>query len=456
METTWTIRPGAKWHDGTPFTAQDLVFTAQVGKDGEVPVFRDPAYDSVEVVEAPDDRTVHVRWSKPFIRADTMFTRALALPLPRHILQAPYTDERLTFTDLPYWSAEFVGTGPFRVKELARGSYLTVSANDAYVLGRPKIDEIEVRFIPDNSTVVANLLANAVEITLGRSLSLEQGVNLRDQWRDGHVDIASQSWMCLYPQLLTPNPSLIGDVAFRRALLQGIDRQEMADSLQFGMVPVAHVYISPETPEFKAIQPSVVKYDFDPRAARQGIAGLGYVESSDGSFRDQAGRPLSVAIQVTSSLETQVKTAFTVADNWQRIGVGVDMDVVPPQRATDAEYRATFPGFAMVRQPNDVDSITRAHSRTTPLPDNNFTGLNRTRYRSPEFDALIDTYTTTIPTADRMRVLGQIAHFLTDQVIWMGIFYETEPTAIANRVKNAGARSQTSVQTWNVHEWEAN
>ncbi|HZT08515.1 MAG TPA: ABC transporter substrate-binding protein [Chloroflexota bacterium] len=454
METTWTIRPNAQWHDGVPVTADDMVFTVQVGQDREIPVFRDPTYDIVESVDALDARTVRVRWSGPYIRADSMFSRAIALPLPKHILADPYTYDRAGFLDLSYWSGEFIGTGAFRVKEFERGASLTVSANDAYVLGRPKIDEIEIRFIPDNAAVVANLLADSVEVTLGRSLSLEQGVNLRDQWRDGTVDIASQSWMALYPQLLTPHPAIIGEAAFRRALLDGIDRQEMADTLEFGMVPVAHVYVSPQDAEFNEILPSVVKYEYDPRSAKQRLSQLGFETGADGSYRDAAGTALGVQIQVTSSLEAQVKSAFSVADYWQKLGIGVGVDVVPPQRATDAEYRATFSGFALVRQPNDVDAITRAHSRTTPLPENNFTGLNRTRYRNPEFDAQIDSYTTTIPFADRMRVLGQIVHFMTDQVLWMGLFYETEPTAIAKRLKNVTARSQKSVQTWNAHDWD--
>ncbi len=62
METTWHIRDGVQWHDGTPFTSDDLAFTAKVVQDREFPVLRDPAYDAIDGVEAPDSATVIVRW----------------------------------------------------------------------------------------------------------------------------------------------------------------------------------------------------------------------------------------------------------------------------------------------------------------------------------------------------------------------------------------------------------
>src|SRR5437870_972590 len=88
METTWRIKPNARWHDGTPFTAEDLAFTARVAQDADIAIFRELAYDSIEDVAAPDPRTVVVRWSRPFIEADTMFSgfgSFQPVPLPRHL-----------------------------------------------------------------------------------------------------------------------------------------------------------------------------------------------------------------------------------------------------------------------------------------------------------------------------------------------------------------------------------
>jgi len=80
METTWTIREGARWHDGAPFTTDDLLFTATVGRDREVAILSNAAWASVEEVTALDERTIAVRWREPYIYADSVFSETTTLP----------------------------------------------------------------------------------------------------------------------------------------------------------------------------------------------------------------------------------------------------------------------------------------------------------------------------------------------------------------------------------------
>ena len=93
MQTTWRIRPNARWHDGTPLTAEDLVFAARVGMDKEVPEFGDAAFGFVERVETPDPFTVTVSWRQPYVEADRMFgTRTYASPMPKHLIESAYRE----------------------------------------------------------------------------------------------------------------------------------------------------------------------------------------------------------------------------------------------------------------------------------------------------------------------------------------------------------------------------
>src|SRR5437867_4754681 len=178
MTTTWKLRPNAEWHDGHPFTADDLLFTYTMVQDRDLEVFRNVAYDSIAGVEAPEPRTVTVRWKRSYIYADTMFTPDLALPLPKHILEREYLEKQRDVLNHPYWTDEYVGTGPFRVREFARSSHIVLEAYDRYVLGRPKIDQIDVQLIPDPNTVTANILAGTVELTVGRNVSLEEAMQV--------------------------------------------------------------------------------------------------------------------------------------------------------------------------------------------------------------------------------------------------------------------------------------
>jgi peptide/nickel transport system substrate-binding protein len=448
METTWKIRPGAAWHDGVPFTADDLVFTAMVVMDKALPEFGDIAFDSVEGVDAVDPRTVTVRWSKPFIWANGLFSDTTGLPHPKHLLERVYQEDKASYTQVPLWTEAYTGTGAFKMKDFVRSSHMILEANDKFVLGRPKLDEIEVKFLQDANAAAASLLAGVVDLTLvgGAILSLEQSVQVRDQGWNGKLLPLPRGSVGAFPQFINPSPQVILEPNFRRALLLAVDRQLLVDTLQAGLTEIAHTNFTPTQPEYKDIENALVKYPFDQRRATQLVEGLGYTKGQDGMFRDAAGQPLSVELRSTPGREVNEDTTFIVADHWKRIGVGVDVVVMPLQRNSDREYRQTRPGFEVVGQPDD---IYRFHSREIPTPETRFVGDNRMRYANPMVDALVERYYVTIPRPERVQVLGQLLNHMTDNVIMLSFFYETAPVLVSNRLRNV-----TAEPSWNPNEWD--
>jgi hypothetical protein len=131
------------------------------------------------------------------------------------------------------------------------------------------------------------------------------------------------------------------------------------------------------------------------------------------------------------------------------IGVGVQTVVDSPQRARDREYSAIRPAFHLARNDNIVHSLIRFQGSQTPLPENNYVGQNRNRYMNPEFDALLDRYFTTIPKQDRLNVLGQIVHHMTDRLTNLDLFYDVEGALVTRRLQNV-----TFTRAWNAHEWD--
>ena len=451
METTWQLKPNARWHDGTPFTSADLAFTLRVAQDPELPMTVFLGYKSLEGIQVVDERTATVTWSRPFIEADRLFTHEFALPFPKHILETPYTTDKATLLEHPYWTSEFIGAGPFTVREFVRNSHMVLSAYDDYVLGRPAVDEILVKFLSDPNALIANLLAGEVQVTVGRGLNLEQALQVAGQWAEGRVESKPANWIAHYPQALTPNPPVLGDVRFRRALLHALDRQAMSESLQGGQAPVAHTIYEIGAPDYRELERFIVKYDYDPRRATQMIEELGFTRGPDGFFRDGAG-PLTVQSMTNAGDDLKEKMVLVGADYWKAAGVNVETVITPRQRATDREYRATYPGFDLVRQPGELD---RFLSSEAALPENRFSGNNRTRYMNAELDGFIERYFTTIPMAQRREVLGSILNHLSDRVVALGVFYGPEPTLINNRLVNVhSAPGPYADETWNAHQWD--
>ena len=457
METTWRIRRNAQWHDGAAFTADDLVFTARVAQDRDIAIFRQLAYDSVEAVEAPDPWTITVKWSRPFIEADAMFSgfgSFQPVPLPRHLLEQQFLENQAGFLNLPYWTEEFVGAGPFRIREWAQGSHMSLEAFDRYVLGRPKVDEIEVRFIPDPITLVANILAGAVELPIGRGLSFEQTLQVRDRWREGKVEFTPGGSIKVWPQLHSPNPPLIGDVRFRRALFHAMDRQQLADTLMLGLASVAHSVLIPTDREFTSLDSSVVRYDYDPRRAVQILEGIGLSRGADGFFRQASGQRLTVELRATV-IDILQKTTLATVDDWQNVGIGVETHTITPGRQSDREYRSTFPGFDTSRGNNSVETFKTFLSSEARLPETRYAGQNYPSYQSAELDIFIDRFLVTIPIPERMEAGRQVIRHLSDQVVVMPVFYDVVGTMTGNRLVNVStARGQNQTTTWNAHDWE--
>jgi peptide/nickel transport system substrate-binding protein len=452
METTHTIKANAAWHDGVPLTTDDLVFSVQVGMDQEVGLLNNPGFRSLESIKAQDARTVVVTWKQPFIQADTLFSNRFAFPLPKHILGPIYDQDKAALVRATYWTQDYVGTGPFKLREFISGAHMTLLANEAYVLGRPKIDQLELRFIQDANAQIASLLSGEVQMTMGRRLSIEQGQQAAAQWTDGRMLVSTQNWIALFPQFLNPQPPVVGQLPFRRALQYATDRQQMSDALSGGLSPVADSPVAPGQPEAQFVQNSIVHYAYDPRQAAQLIEGLGYTKGADGHYVDGSGKLLSIELRTTAGDDFRQKMITTIADNWQRAGITVEQNFIPRQRADDQQYRAERPAFELVRQPNDLN---RLYSREVPTDATGYRGNNRTRLASPELDAIIDRYYTTIPMQQRMDALSDFVHFTTDQLIVMGELYNAEPLLVSNRIKNvAVAKADGSQDSWNSRDWE--
>jgi peptide/nickel transport system substrate-binding protein len=328
------------------------------------------------------------------------------------------------------------------------------TANDQYVLGRPRIDEIEVKFFPDPRVLAPSILSGVIHGTMSRGISIEQGVEIRDHWNEGRMEVRPNNSVVMFPQFLDPTPAVVRDVNFRRAMLHAIDRKQLSDTLTAGLSQPAESFIPPDDRVYKEIESYNVRYEFSPTRAAQLIEGLGYAKGSDGVYRDGAGQRLSVEVRATAGDENSEKSALAIGDYWQRIGVAAEPYLVPEQRQRDRELRATFPAFDIRNSPNEAGRLARFQTFQTPLPENRFIGDNNPRYMNPEFDRLVDRYFSTIPTRERNQALGEIMRHLTDQVIIMGLFYNMEPTLVSNRIKNLHARHLSGTQAWNAHEWD--
>src|SRR5439155_8080799 len=190
-------------------------------------------------VEARDDHTVVITWREPYIFANRLGGKDFP-PLPRHQLEEKYRADPTSFSSGDEWTSAFVGVGPYRVEQWEPGVRIVARAFGDWVLGPPRIDRLEIRFISDRTTLLANLLAGEVDFTVSPAIRVSEAIVARDQWTaqgDGYLKTWATRlrWMEFQYREVPNWQRAVADPRVRRALIHAIDREGLADVMTGGL-----------------------------------------------------------------------------------------------------------------------------------------------------------------------------------------------------------------------------
>jgi peptide/nickel transport system substrate-binding protein len=431
METTWRLRPNLTWHDGAPLVADDFVLSIQgrialktagaSGKDG-VTLAR-----LIEEIHAPDARTVVVGWKTLFPGANETPWQ----PLPRHLLGSAFADLSApeSVAHLPYWNAEFVGVGPYRLERWERGVFIEGTAFGGYVHGLPRIPRIQLVWISDKNTAVAQLLSGAIGLTADGTIGFEQAMVLQREWAaradPGTVVLSPDNIRFVLVQYRTEytNPSALLDVRVRQAFAHAIDKQNLVDGMVDGQPAMAFTGLSPQAAYYPELDRVLTKYPYDLRRAEQLMTDAGFAKDREGFFAQHETR-LSAEIRATTDGMGD-REAPILADSWKRAGMETPLRMLTAAEGQNGELRSAFPAFSTVYSTTLVGSIVTEKFPTKYMATagNGWTGVNRSGYSHPEYDRLYDIVATTLDVTERNRARVQAEKLLSDQAAYFPLYY---------------------------------
>ncbi|HEY0615741.1 MAG TPA: ABC transporter substrate-binding protein, partial [Candidatus Elarobacter sp.] len=224
---TYHLRRDARWHDGTPFTSRDVVFSFSAAMNPNNSVPDRTGFDHVASVTALDPYTVRVRLTQPFSPfVPSCFTMAANDPyvlLPAHVLAGKHDINRDPYNAAP------VGLGPYKVERWERGSRIVLSADPHYFRGPAHIPRIEISIVPDPNTAVTLWKSRSIDLILAR---VQGGRSFLDtvRTRPGARVVLQPHYEFDYVKFNLAHPPL-DDIRVRRALAQGIDRRRIMHDL---------------------------------------------------------------------------------------------------------------------------------------------------------------------------------------------------------------------------------
>jgi peptide/nickel transport system substrate-binding protein len=459
MEVTYKLRSDVKWHDGTPFTADDVVFSWEMGRDPGIPNGNAAALKLISGIVATDPQTAVATYSAPYGFADRLEHREL-FPVPKHLVEQPYRENKETVLGMPFFAEQYVGLGPFKVTSWEHGSTIELAANDAYFLGRPKLDRIRVQIIPDPSTAIANIQAGAVNVFLPTGgPSFDQLQTLRHAWMSngqGTVVTESIRWRYAEPQKSAlAQPADLTDPRMRQAMLMDIDRLELSRSLLEDLAEVADSWVNPKYAIYPQVKDAITAYPFDQRRAAALFAEVGWTPGSDGILQ-KGGTPLKVAITYDADQE---KDAAIIQQQWKAGGIDSDLQMIPNAMLRDAEFRATYTGVQLAQNPaGALSAYRRFASDQIPSTANRWAGTNRGSFNNSEWDDVGKRLRNALNDKDRLDLERDLLKVFSAQLPTLPIQYEIQAVPVTGlknfRPITGVPHTGNIMHTTNAYEWD--
>ena len=381
---TWTVslREGVTWHDGMPFTAEDVAFTYQYFTDVGGPgryghhVTDHPKFASANVI---DDLTVELSFVDP-VSTFMMLPGGDVPIVAKHIWEG-VEDPLADATSLQ------IGTGPYRMVDYDPNTSYRLEANEDYFKGKPLVDTLIMPVIRDAQAAFAGLQTGELDfVTRNVPAPLIAQIEANDE-----LALAEGSRMqSMYLMFNTRKPAL-RDPLVRKAMSMALDVQMIVDIVEGGLgVPGNDTWTHPES-EFAH---PTGGHEFDVDAANAMLDDAGYSAGDGGTRVSADGVPLEFTLLVNATAPPQIRAGELVAEQLELLGVDITVEPLDP------------PAIGAMRRPspdgpptNDMFiAVFESHAHADPehlyfffhTPGSGGVGVVFSGYSNPEFDALLE------------------------------------------------------------------
>lgn len=412
LSWTFKLRQGVKWHDGKPFSAADVKFTLENIVNPKVNALFRSNLSGLKEVQIVNDETVKLILNKPYSSLPIQLGYNIVMA-PKHLLDGQDLNILTDYVQNP------IGTGPFKVKEIAKGSHITMEAFDGYYDGRPNLDRVIYKIIPEINTQVAQLRTGELDLALIEPANKE---TLKSQQNLNFFTVEQPNTF-YFPLNLSREP--FKDVRVRRALALASNRQLMVERILRGEAPLAAGAYGSAFGEFqnKDLKP----YPYDPEKAKQLMAEAGWKPGADGIL-EKEGKRMSFGFMVDKGSPVREQMALAVQQDWKKIGVETKIEV--------EEFNVYLKRGNS--RPGDYDART-GWRITAPDPDKTaeYTtngDFNHYMYSNPEVDRLMAEARISSDNTKRKALYHDLQKRLYDDVPVIWVYYWTEIIALSKAI----------------------
>ena len=419
MSIVFHLDPKARWHDGAPVRASDVRFSHQLYTDPVVASPHAAVMPTVDSITVRDSLTAVAWFNRRTPEQFFEVTHQLQI-VPEHLLKGIPRNALATSE----FARKPVGSGRFRFVRWTPGATVEVVADTANYRGRPKLDRVIWSLAPDPTAAVTKLLAGEADFY--------------EALRREHIpDVEkNQALRTLrYPQLaygfvgFNMREPIFANRELRRALTMAVDRQRLVRSVFDSMAPTA---LGPFARALSTADTTIPQLPYDTVRARAILDSLGWRDANGDGIRERGGKPLSFRLLVPTSSSFRMRMSLLLQEEMRRVGADVQLDQVDintmSERQDAGRFQANFAVWNMDPSPGGLRQTFTSAGATRG-------GYNYGHYRSPVFDALVDSGMTAMEPA-RSRAYFRQAYATLLQDAPAIFLYELQGLAGAHRRLN--------------------
>jgi peptide/nickel transport system substrate-binding protein len=462
---TWKLKKGVQWHDGKPFTADDVVFNWEYAADPATASVTIGTYKDVKAQKI-DSHTVKVAFEKPTPFWADAFVGVRGMIIPKHLFEA-YKGAKSR--EAPA-NLKPVGTGAYRFVEFKPSDMVKGELNPGYHLAnRPFFDTIEMKGGGD-AVSAARAVIQTGEFDYAWNMQVEDDILRRmEQGGKGRADIVAggniehiqlnntDPWTEVDGErssLKTKHPFL-RDPAVRQALNLLVDRAAVQEQI-YGRTGIATANFLNQPARFAS---KSTKWEFNVEKAAQILEAAGWKKGSDG-IRAKDGKKLKAVYQTSINAPRQ-KTQAIVKQAATRAGIDLELKSVTASVyfSSDVANPDTYTHFytdiqmytTTMTQPDPELFMNQFTSWEVASKENKWQGRNITRWHSEEYDKLYRSAETELDPVKRAALFIRMNEMVIQNVVVIPVVFRPRVAAIANtmRVEQSGWDSDF----WNLHNW---
>jgi peptide/nickel transport system substrate-binding protein len=434
------LRDDVRWHDGAPFTAEDVKYTLELIVNPDFRAWRTTGHALVRDITVVSPTEITWRMEEAFAPYLSFLTETFIVP--KHILETATDLNENAFNQSP------IGTGAFKWGQRVAGDHLELVANPDYFGDGPYIEQLVFKYIPDMTVLYTQFKSGDIDL-VGQAYITPDNYAEAATLPDRVVTLVPKTSVeTFYLNMEKPQ---FKDRAVREALYLAIDRAAIIDALNYGVPTVTETFMPKQSFYYN---PDLPTHEFNLERAAQLLDEAGWLPGADG-IRAKDGVRLSFANSTTAGAHLREQAQQFIQQTFAEIGVEMTISNLPSAVMwgdfwTLSQFDSAMSGITFLIGA-DPDVTNRFHTRAITAKGGK--GSNNAQYSNPEVDALLEEGARTFDPEARRAIYLKVQEIIRHDLPFLPLFANVSVFGQKAGLQGFAENANTRTESWHAAGW---